>query len=437
MNPRILNKEFQHPGDGWYQIESLGNHPNRAAAVVQVIDAEAAASIVNRFNADAAAGTLRHGSEMLIDHEHFSDNPDKESRAYGWLQELQNRADGIYGKVRWTTTGQAAVDGGDYRFFSTEYAANDLAEVKSAIGNRQSAIRQVRPLRLDGLSLTNMNNNRGQRPITNRILNGDVAGHEFHGNQFADVASEVKNTPSEKRPATWTRDGKRPMNDAEFTDHVSKRNAMTKARDEFDAHVQKNLAPTWGTTAKAKTFNKDFAGSRETVDSQQKTNQGQKMKTVCTLLELSADASEEAVHAAVTKLKNRNTELEPLATENETLKNRVTTHDAEQVTSLLAERKVTDAKTVARLQPVLAKLANRADRVSFLDDCGFKAEAAKPATAGKVINRENGKPAAEVTVDTGAQTQLVESIRIKNRCSYRDAWDQAKREKPELFAVTN
>jgi hypothetical protein len=35
-------------------------------------------------------------------------------------------------------------------------------------------MQKVRPLRLDGLSLTNMNNNRGQKPITNRDPNGST-----------------------------------------------------------------------------------------------------------------------------------------------------------------------------------------------------------------------------------------------------------------------
>jgi hypothetical protein len=170
MNPPILNPEFQHPADGWYQVEALGNHPHRAAGVVQVIDAEAARSIVDRFNTDAAAGQLRHGHEMLIDHEHFSDQPDQETRAYGWLQELQNRADGIYGRLRWTGTGQAAVDGGDYRFFSTEYDPQDLmaVDVNPPPAKNKNPAKLVRPLRLAGLTLTNMNNNRGQKPITNR-----------------------------------------------------------------------------------------------------------------------------------------------------------------------------------------------------------------------------------------------------------------------------
>jgi hypothetical protein len=172
MNPPILNRDFSHPADGWYQIEPKGEHPNRAAGVVQVIDDEAAQNIVNRFNEDAAAGKLRHGNEMLIDHEHFSDQADQETRAYGWLQELQNRADGIYARVRWTKTGREAVDGGDYRFFSTEYEPKDLQPITAASGKRKTGMQRVRPLRLSGLSLTNMNNNRGQKPITNRDPNG-------------------------------------------------------------------------------------------------------------------------------------------------------------------------------------------------------------------------------------------------------------------------
>ena len=195
MNSPILNSDFSHPADGWYQIEPKGEHPNRAAGVVQMIDEEAMKSIVDQFNHDAAAGKLRHGSEMLIDHEHFSDQPDKETRAYGWLIELQLREDGIYGRVRWSKTGQEAVDGGDYRFFSTEYAAGDCVECRgtanegknamggetadtekgdtgSSLDTRHDPLRRVRPLRLDGLTLTNMNNNRGQKPITNRDPNG-------------------------------------------------------------------------------------------------------------------------------------------------------------------------------------------------------------------------------------------------------------------------
>ena len=174
MHSPILNRDFQHPDDGWYMIEPKGTHPNRAAGAVQVIDDEAARSIVLNFNADAAQGKLSHGREMLVDREHWKHDLDKETTAYGWLFKLQNRDDGIYGKIRWTGTGQSAVDGGDYRFFSTEYDNGDLEVLNDGSPKR------VRPLRLDGLTLTNDPNNKGGAPITNRQGGGpDTKDHSL------------------------------------------------------------------------------------------------------------------------------------------------------------------------------------------------------------------------------------------------------------------
>src|ERR1017187_8343015 len=115
--------EFQHPEDGFYMIELAGEHLDRDGVVTQVIDPAAIASIVDNFNTDAQAPDF---FGMLVDHEHFRHDLQKESTAYGWLMALQDRADGIYGQIRWTATGQAAVDGGDYRFFSTEYDPADM-----------------------------------------------------------------------------------------------------------------------------------------------------------------------------------------------------------------------------------------------------------------------------------------------------------------------
>ena len=171
MNPSILNRGFEHPSDGWYHIEPKGEHPNQAGKVIQVIDDPACQSIVSRFNGEAADGRLSHGREMLIDHEHFKHDAGKETIAYGWLQALEHRSDGIYGRVRWSATGQKAVDGGDYRFFSTEYEPADLERLNQ--GSTESLpgpveTSRVRPLRLAGLTLTNDPNNQGARPITNR-----------------------------------------------------------------------------------------------------------------------------------------------------------------------------------------------------------------------------------------------------------------------------
>jgi Mu-like prophage I protein len=168
MHASILNRDFLRPTDGWYALEVPGEHPNRAAGVVQVIDETAVASIVRRFNQEAEHYETQNGIAypgMLIDIEHFKRDAGRETRAYGWLMRMQNR-DGVpYGQIRWTAIGQQAVDGGEYRFFSTEYDPKDLMVLN---GTRPS---RVRPMRLDGLTLTNEPNNRGGKPITNRSTN--------------------------------------------------------------------------------------------------------------------------------------------------------------------------------------------------------------------------------------------------------------------------
>ncbi len=151
---------FEHPADGWYLIEPIGEHPNRAADVVLVVDYDAAVGMSDSFN--AAAGDPNYPG-LLVDRDHLSKYGDQESRAEGWLVRTQARPDGLYGQIRWTKSGQAAVDGGEYRFFSTEYDLRDCQVLS------HGKPRRVRPLKLDGLALTNQPNNRaGQKPITNR-----------------------------------------------------------------------------------------------------------------------------------------------------------------------------------------------------------------------------------------------------------------------------
>lgn len=165
MRAAILNRDFQHPSDGLYQIETPGEHPNADGGVIQIIDRTAVASIVNRFNAEADDYKRRTGNPfpgMLIDIEHFKHDQSKETRAYGWLLRMENPNGVPFGEIKWTATGRESVDGGDYRFFSTEYDPQDLTVLNR--GNPE----RVRPMRLDGLTLTNMPNNKGGAPITNR-----------------------------------------------------------------------------------------------------------------------------------------------------------------------------------------------------------------------------------------------------------------------------
>lgn len=381
MNARILNRDFTHPDDGWYQIEPKGEHPNRRAKLVQVIDDNACQQIVNRFNADADAGSLSHGHEMLIDHEHFKHDDDKETRAYGWLSKLQNRADGIYGQIRWTDTGKQAVDGGDYRFFSTEYDPGDLKILN------EGKIKRVRPVRLDGLTLTNNPNNKGGRPITNR-------------NSVDPAIVEFLQTPEGENLIL---------------------NSVKKFRHGL---------------------------SESAADKTTTTNKGQKMKSVCTLLGLSADASEEAVHAAVSKIINRGDitpeALKTLREEHADRKTQIDMLLGEQVDGLLAENKITNTKVINRVKPALLPLKNREERIAYLTDLGLVGDEGEEKTehkTGRILNRGSrggsGGGAREETQEDSVTPQQIDSevrkIMNRDNVKFDAAFNKLRREQPKLF----
>ena len=170
MNPLILNREATPPADSWYEIETPGEHLNRAAGVVQLCDAASFDSIVNRFAAQAAKPNF---AGVLIDADHFSLNPDKSTEATGWLLELRNRDGHLEGRIDWSDTGAIAVKGKRFKFFSTVYDPATVQKVGTRkVGHRDLPL--VRPLALDRLALTNDPNNKGGKPISNR--NGISAG---------------------------------------------------------------------------------------------------------------------------------------------------------------------------------------------------------------------------------------------------------------------
>lgn len=187
MNNLLLNRDFQPPADGFYQVLPIGRFPIALAPeaeggeprqLVQVLDAAAAQSICNRF-AEAAKAPAFGG--LLVDYDHFSLDADKSSAAAGWITELQNRADGVYAKIRWSDEGELAVNGGRYRYCSPVF---DLANCED-LGNGQ-----VRPLSLTNLALTNDPRLKTLRPLTNRDTSAGSAGNK-KGNEGMDKIAKA------------------------------------------------------------------------------------------------------------------------------------------------------------------------------------------------------------------------------------------------------
>lgn len=157
----LLNRDFALPSDGFYHLAPLGEFPHAKAGVVQVVDAAAVEAMANRFREVAKSDNF---AGLLVDFDHFSLDNDKSSEAAGWITEVQNRADGLWGKIRWSDVGEAAVKGGRYRFISPVWAREDCEE----IGNGR-----VRPARLMNAAVTNDPNLKGITPLSNRLTNAD------------------------------------------------------------------------------------------------------------------------------------------------------------------------------------------------------------------------------------------------------------------------
>lgn len=334
MNKPILNREAKLPADGWYEIETPGEHFNAAADVVQQLDAEAFTSIVNRFQTLAAKPNF---SGLLIDRDHFSLDTDKTSEAFGWLMEVRNRDGRLEGKVDWSDEGERAVKGRRFKFFSTVYDPKHAAKLGTRrIGNRDVPL--MRPLELDRLALTNDPNNKGGKPISNR-------------------------------------DGK------------------------SAAAAEPTTQPT--------------------------------MKNILKLLELSDDASEESAVTVLQKIKNRAT----------TAESSVATLTTERDGLLAAQVEADLEKYQNRFKPehrekVKAQLLK--NRVATLELLDLTSPVAAPGSA-RITNRQGAKTptqenSAAAKTTEQQRTAAVNAYKISNRCSFQQAWEAVRAEKPELFA---
>lgn len=177
----ITNRDFKLPDDGWIQVAPLGEYPNPKAGIIQVVDKEAGEAMKNRFDEESKAENF---PGLLLDFDHFSSDTKTPSTAAGWLEALENRADGLWAKVRWSTDGEAAVKGGNYRLVSPVW---NRSQCESLGGNR------FRPLRLDRAALTNDPVLKGMVPVSNRNGSADESNMVTREEMADAIAEAVKN----------------------------------------------------------------------------------------------------------------------------------------------------------------------------------------------------------------------------------------------------
>ncbi|MBX3736733.1 MAG: hypothetical protein KF715_08595 [Candidatus Didemnitutus sp.] len=166
----ISNRDFKLPEDGWMQLFAYRDIPNSPienpdgteVPVTQVIDRQAADVVLSAFRAQAAKPNF---GGVLVDVDHFSLDPSKESKAAAWIEELQPRDDGVWFKGRITNSGRPLLEGGDYRFISPVF---EFPRRAYRTGER------VRPIGLHSAGLTNDPRIKGGVPLSNR--DGNPAG---------------------------------------------------------------------------------------------------------------------------------------------------------------------------------------------------------------------------------------------------------------------
>jgi len=338
----LTNRDFKLPSDEWYQVVPLGTF-SHASGVTQVIDGRAAESMVNRFRAEAVNANF---PGLLVDYDHFSDDEDKASSAAGWITDLQNRTDGVWAQIRWSKSGRAAVEGGDYRLVSPVFEIKDTEKISNQ--------KTLRPLRLAKVALTNDPNLRGMVPLSNR---------------------------------------------------------------------QAQPAPN---------------------DGDNKTTKEKRMKSVCALLGLSAEADEMSVHAAVTQLQNRvatsekatgplNEQIVVLKAANESLLTAQVESDLEKYKN----RYKAESKEAVKKQ----LLANRAATIELLEAMPEAAEVrgqrSEVRGQTQTIHNRNAKGPAPVSGDA-VEAEEKKALKIKNRAhelftankarGWDSAWSQAVNE---------
>jgi hypothetical protein len=142
------------------------------------------------------------------------------------------------------------------------------------------------------------------------------------------------------------------------------------------------------------------------------------MNNIADKLGLPADADEAAIIAAIEALQQKSAEMEADAVMNR-YQDRVPADKREQVRKdLIANREGTE-----RMLALMPAPQKEADPERIHNRAGGAKE---PAPVG-----DGAAAAAGGKAD--AQHALVEQTRIANRCSFQDAWDLARRERPELF----
>jgi len=170
---------------------------------------DAIVSITRQFNSlPARLGRLFVGVPFYIGHPDVSalarEYPDR--KAYGWIQAVEARAEGLVAKVKWSDEGRTLLEQGHYKFLSPYWEADEIAS--------EQGRKIFRPKRLISVGLTNQPNI-PVLPLANDIpvpiCSSGVACHVPRGDDTHLFSSPTSVLTKNQSVVTSTAtDGKRP-----------------------------------------------------------------------------------------------------------------------------------------------------------------------------------------------------------------------------------
>lgn len=191
MSTRILNRnadqafaalpdlsDLQPLAQVWLPIEVPGRHLSMMGdePIVEVIDAKAVESIAHEFWKDEADPDF---PGLLVDNDHLRHDLSASTEAKAWVKRIENRGGVPWGLLEFTDVGAAAIRNKRWKFFSSEYDGDGC----EFVGRDDHGRRMFRPLRMSGLTLTNMPNHKGQKPITNRKALDSIEAEQTQPNK--------------------------------------------------------------------------------------------------------------------------------------------------------------------------------------------------------------------------------------------------------------
>lgn len=136
------------PNSRWLQaFPAIGEYPG--PVFDQGEEVRDAVVVIDRAAYDAMVAAIKEDAKdpdwpgLLIDAEHFSNDPEQSSQSYGWVHALEIRDDGLYALCALNPAGVKATDDKVYLFRSPDF---DLEKIGP---------KRYRPTRLCALALTN------------------------------------------------------------------------------------------------------------------------------------------------------------------------------------------------------------------------------------------------------------------------------------------